>query len=122
MRLRKILKNKHGSLSLSVGFTYLFFILLIVFAISIPISLAMIVGLFEGSEMILQQTLDTADNIQDASIKQAIQNNVQNAKDATADNVEILSFLAQYAWLFIGIIITFIFYIIARERVETNIT
>lgn len=76
--------------------------------------------MYAAGDTILANAEDELANIQNATIKQAIQDNLDNMQAATAENIDYLSFFYQYSWILIILVVTFTIFILARKTVETK--
>lgn len=121
-KLRSLRKSKHGTISFALVFIFLFVITCFTFAVAIPMTLDINTAFFSMGEDMLQEGLEHANNIQDNDVKDSVTKTLTGAKDSFSDQVDILGFFVQYAWVFIVIIILFIIVIAARKQVESEIT
>lgn len=118
--MRRLLKNNHGSLSFGIAFIFLFVLLVFLFSVAVPMLMNINIEFYKAGEFIINQSDASVQGIQDASMKAEMQDTLDTTRAAFPQNIEILGFFAQYAWIFIAVIVTCVFYILARERVETS--
>jgi len=73
----------------------------------------------EGEE-ILGMANESIQNIQDASVKAAVQDNLDNAFAAAQNNIDINADLFQYSWLLMIGLAGLVVFMFTRRLVETN--
>lgn len=111
--------NQKGSLSYVMAFFMLSLSLIILFALIIPMIMAINTQMFEvAGNQILPDAEAAAANIQDANVRAAMQASISSAIGASTDNIDILSGFFQYAWLIIIFVIVVVMFILARRNVE----
>lgn len=86
----------------------------------IPFMTSFTIDLYTAGDSIIADAEDEIANITNTTIRQQIQDNLQNMQAATQENIDYLSFFYQYSWVFIIVIITFSIFMIARSMVETK--
>jgi predicted PurR-regulated permease PerM len=112
--------NKKGQLGIYLAAMIVVIIIIVLAALFAPIGARFTTQTYLAGETILNQTQEDIDAIQDADIKASINTNIQNAKDATDDNIEFLTALYKYAWLFVLIILGIGFFLLSRSLIEYN--
>lgn len=120
MKLRKFVKNDEAVLGYFLALIFSATMLVFLFAFAIPFLTAFTIDMYAAGDTILANAEDELANIQNATIRQAIQGNLDNMQAATAENIDYLSFFYQYSWILIIIIVTFTIFILARKTVETK--
>lgn len=120
MKLLKFGMNDRGQLSFSLVFLLSFIILVVIFAVMIPLGTTFITGMYQGGEDILTQANDTAQLIQDDSVRENVTSLITSATTATTENVSILTSAYKYGWVLILFIIAVMIALRARLIVEYN--
>jgi predicted PurR-regulated permease PerM len=118
---RSLIRDNHASLAFAIAFFFLAAILIFFFAVGIPMLININVEFYAAGEDVLDSSLNVIDTIQDSSVKSQLQSSVQAAKDATTDNVDILSFFFQYGWIFLIVIVAMVMFMKARQSIETDV-
>lgn len=113
--------NDRGSVSFFVYFAYLAIILLVLFAIIIPILQQFNTQVYASAENILVDGNTIAGNITDAGIRTALQDNFSAQADSIVTQIDILGTFFQYSWLIIILVLSLAFFIITRQSVEVGI-
>ncbi len=120
MKLRSLKKNEYGILSFFLVFILLASMLVFLFAVGIPFSIAFTAEMYGASEDIIEGAQDQIAEIDDLDVRDRLDSTLDDALASTEDTITILSFFYQYSWVWIMLIITFIIFIGARKVVETN--
>ena len=120
MKLRRFKKNNRGVLSFFLVFMLLATMLVFLFAVGIPFSIAFTAEMYGASEDIIAGAQDQIGEIADVEVRDRLDSTLGDALASTEDTINILSFFYQYSWVWIMLIITFIIFISARKVVETN--
>lgn len=120
MKWRSLKDNDHAILSFFLVFILLGSMLVFLFAVGIPFSIAFTTEMYAASEDIIAGAQDTIQEIEDVDVRDRLDSTLDDALASTEDTINILSFFYQYSWVWIMLIITFIIYIGARKVVETN--
>lgn len=120
MKRKNFIKNKKGVLGFFIAFIFTAVLLVFLFSFAIPFMTSFTVDLYVAGDSIIENAESKIDNISNVTIRNAIRSNLQNMQAATQENINYMSFFYQYSWVFIVIIITFMFFMIARSTVETK--
>lgn len=124
LRKRKLRSRRHakeGSLSFGIVFIFLFVILIFFFSFAIPFMMSINTAFYEAGEDVLEFGNETAGEINDAGVRDSIQDIFTQTKDSFVEQTTILGFFAQYGWLIIVFVIMLIIVIIARRQVESEV-
>ena len=76
--------------------------------------------MYAASDSIIADAQSNIDSITNTTIRDRIQNNLQEMQDATEENINYLSFFYQYGWIFVILVTTFTIFMLARQVVETK--
>lgn len=120
MKLRSLRKDENAVLGYFLAFIFAVTMIVFLFAFAIPFATSFSTDLYVAGDSILEDAQDKIDSISNATIRTRIQDSLDNMQDATAENIEYLAFFYQYSWIFVVIIITFTFFMLARKIVETK--
>lgn len=113
--------NQRGSVSFFVVFVFLAFILLVLFALFIPLMIDFNTEIYAGAEMILDDANASAAEIQDADIRAQLQGSIGASQDSIITQTDVLSTFFQYGYIIIILVIVLVIYMIARQTVEVGI-
>jgi len=117
----RLLKDRKGSLSFFIVFVFIAFILIILFAFAIPLMIKANSEFYLVGQELIQESNQTIQNIQNATIKQQIEDALGSAQQSTADQIGILAMFFQYGWIFVIFVVAFVVYMKARSTVESEI-
>lgn len=116
--LKKFIDDERGSFAFFVIFAISLTLLLLLFAIGIPLGLTAISQFFKVGDDLITDSSQTFSTIQNETIKQQVTNALNSAQQSTADQVSILSWFVQYAWIWILLVVTLVVYMLGRRTVE----
>jgi predicted PurR-regulated permease PerM len=112
--------QRKGVVGYFLVFVMLSVVLLFLFGAATPMLIDISGRFFQAGDSILAMNTDWINNIQNATLKAEIQNTLNSAQEASADNINILGFFYQYAWLVIIIVTLFVIFMATRLTVETE--
>ncbi len=113
--------NEQGSISYFLVYVILAFILLVIFALIIPITIMFNTTIYQSAEDILLDANDVANEIQDPAIKAQLVRALGGNTESIATQVDILSTFFQYGWILIILIIVIVLFLQTRQTVELEI-
>jgi hypothetical protein len=116
-----IKRNEDGSLSFALAFFLLSAILIFFFAVATQVLIMLNVEFMSAGEDILNSSETVLADIDNVGIHDTIQDSIDNAQSGVVDNITVLGFFFQYAYIFIIVIVAMVLFVIARQSVETNI-
>jgi hypothetical protein len=96
-------------------------IFLFIGLLAVPVLLNLGTGLFAGSETIMEQTLESANEINDPAVKAAVTNSIQSSKDSFVGQTEIWNIFVSFIVLIIIAITGLVVYLNGRTNVERQI-
>ena len=76
--------------------------------------------MYIAGDTIVTNAEDNLGSINNSTIRNRIQDAIDDMQSATAENIEYLSMFYQYSWILIIIIVTFTLFVLARKVVETK--
>lgn len=120
MKKRNFIKNENAVLGFFLAFIFSAVMLVFLFSFAIPFLTSFTVDLYVAGDSVIANAEEELDNIQNVTIRNQIKGNLQNMQAATQENIDYLSFFYQYGWVFVILIITFTFFMLARSIVETK--
>ncbi|MCJ7458324.1 MAG: hypothetical protein MUP17_04975 [candidate division Zixibacteria bacterium] len=109
-----MMKEK-GTLSYAVVYILVFIITIFIFVVGIPFMLAANHAFFGMGTTILDQGQGFANKITNQSVKVAMTNIFTTDKAAFITGEPVLVKFAQYGWIFVIIVITFVVILLARR-------
>lgn len=111
--------NQKGSLAYAMVFFMLALTLIFFFALIIPMLIDINTEMYAvAGNKLLPNALAAANTIQDANVRTAMLNSINNANDSVTTNTDILSGFFQYGWLIVIFVIVVVMFILARRSVE----
>lgn len=110
--------NQTGNISFVFVFVILAITIIFMFAFLAPTLQEYTLEVYTAAEPILEDANATAQLINDSAIKTSIETSLQESKNTTATQIEILGFFYQYSWLFVIAITSFILLLFSRFLVE----
>ena len=120
MKLRSFKDNDEAVLGYFVAFILSVTMLVFLFGFAIPFMTNFTVDMYAAGDDIIAMSEENLDNIQNATIRNRIMNNLQTMQDSTEETVNYLSFFYQYSWIFVIVIVVFTMFMLARKVVETK--
>lgn len=120
MKKINFIKNEDAVLGYFLAFIFAGTMLVFLFSFAIPFLTSFTVDLYTAGDDIIADAEDEIAGIHNVTIRQNIQDNLDNMQSATAENINYLSFFYQYGWVFVILIVTFTFFMLARQVVETK--
>ena len=112
--------NEKGSFSYFFVFIVSAIILVLFFAFMTPLMMIWNTSIYESSEVLFEDSLSTANDINNASVKAALIGSTNAASTSITDQVDILSIFFQYAWLIVIFVLALIYFLFARQQVESG--
>ena len=119
-KIRKLKKDDNAVLGFFLAFILSATMLVFLFAVAIPFLINFTTDMYAASDSIIADAQSNIDSITNTTIRDRIQNNLQEMQDATEENINYLSFFYQYGWIFIIIVTVFTIFMLARQVVETK--
>lgn len=113
--------DEKGQFSFAFIFALSAMILLFVGLMIVPMLQNMGTGLFAGSETMLEQTIESANEINDADVRASVTGAVQETKDSYVTQTEIWMVFSGTIILFIIAVTGLVIYLNGRSSVERQI-
>lgn len=113
-----LVSDCHGSMALSIIFIFLFVIMVFIFAFAAPFLMTFTTSMYVAGEDVMDMGNDEAGNIQDTEMRTAIQDIFTETTSSFDEQISILGFFAQYGWLLIVFVVSFVIVMIGRQTVE----
>lgn len=120
MKLRKLLDDDTAALGYFLILVFSVSMLVFLFSFAIPFLTDFTTDMYIAGDDITQRTEEKISEISNTTIRQNIQDALDNMQSATAENIQNLGFFYQYSWILIVLIVTFTLFILARKVVETK--
>lgn len=113
-----LLNDERGVFSFVFVFAIIIIILAFFFVVAIPIVQQMQAQSFVIGEPVLEDTNALIATLNNGVVKTQAQSAINEQQNASATNFEILSFLSQWAWVFILIVLAMAYLLTTRRNVE----
>lgn len=116
-------KNKSGQkgvLFIALGYLVFFIVLVLFFAIILPATELFNIKVWASGDSIIQKADEAAAEINDTTMRDAFNDTIDAQKQAAIDNVDILGIFNQYSWAIIALIMLGVYFLYARQVVETQ--
>lgn len=120
MKLRSLKDNDTAALGYFLVLVFSVSMLVFLFSFAIPFLTDFTTDMYIAGDDITQRTEEKISEISNTTIRQNIQDALDNMQSATAENIQNLGFFYQYSWILIVLIVTFTLFILARKVVETK--
>ena len=111
-------KSKRGTITFFLIFFFSSIILIIIAALVVPMGINFTTHTYAAGEEILNLTLEDLNSIQDATIRDEINQTIMTAMDSSQDNIEFLSGIYQYSWIVVLVLSALIVFVASRRQVE----
>lgn len=112
-------KGQLGSVSFFILIFVLMVILLLIVAFAAPVNSLILANLAKGADNILTNTADDINSIQDADVREAVNDALDSAKAAGNDNIQVNTMLYRFGWVFFGVILFVVIYLILFRESNT---
>lgn len=110
---------KRGVIGIFLVFVFMACLIVFLFGVATPVLMNWNVEMYSAGERILENA--HIDEIQNETVRAAVQGSFDSALDATEENIEILSYFYQYSWLIIMIVLLLVVFLRSRSLVETDV-
>lgn len=117
---RRRKKNKRGQAGLYVAFIFVAFIIVTLAAIFAPIGVEFTIQLYAAGEEIWLDAQEDITQINNADIRNALNDTISAARAATTTNVEVLGAFFQYGWILVLVLSGLVVYLLTRRLVEVG--
>jgi hypothetical protein len=111
---------KEATLSYAIVYIIVFVITIFIFVVGAPFMLAANHAFFGMGTTILDQGQGFTNHITNQSVKTAMTNIFTTDKAAFVAGEPVLAKFAQYGWIFVIIVITFVVLLLARRSEQMN--
>lgn len=111
-------KNRKGQVTLYILFIFMAIIIIVVASVVAPMGVLFNTEMVKAGEQILLQANDSMTDIQNTTVRNAIQSSTASALSAGQNNIEVNNAMFQYSWvvvLGIGALVVFLY---SRRLVE----
>lgn len=115
-----IFKNKKATVTIYITGMIAAMVILIIAAVMSPLGVLFNVEMFKAGEKIMNQSQESLNDIQDATIRNQINASITSAKNAQVENITVLSDFFQYAWVIVIGLTGLILFLFSRRIVETT--
>ena len=107
---------KRSQVSLYIVFIIIAVSIMLIAGIFAPFGVMFVGESYAAGEAILNQT--DFSGIQDAGVRNALEDSIQEMRDSTVDNVTIISGIHRYAWAILLVISALVVLLAARQLSE----
>lgn len=95
-------------------------IIIMIAAVFAPLGIQINTEFFKAGENILNDTQSSLNEIQDASIRNSINETIISAKANTINNIEVNAAIYQYAWVLVLILGGLVAFLFSRQTIEVG--
>lgn len=120
MKFKRKKINEKGQFTYVILFVFLFFILLIAFAVIAPLMQNLSSGFYVAMQPTVALTSDNIDQITDANMRTSMQGVISAQQTYQALNIQTLGTMAAFSGIIIIIIVAIVWFLIARRNVESG--
>lgn len=113
-----MIRDKKAQLGILFAFVVVMVILIVILALIVPIGVELNTRFFTAGEQILATANDSMANIQNATIRAAVQNSTAAAMSAAQTNIEVGNDMFRYAWVIMLVVTSLIVFMLTRQRAE----
>lgn len=110
--------NKRGTVMLYITFMILAVIIVVIAAVFAPMGVLFNTKMYEAGEDIMLKANASISGINDATVRDHIQDTIQSGLSAQQNNIDVNGAIFQYGWVFVVIITGLVVFIFARRLVE----
>jgi len=115
---KSFLKDERGNISFVFVFAIIAIMIIFMFVFLAPALTQYTTKVYLSAEPILNDANTISDGIVDLAVQDSIKTSLQNSKNTTLTQIEVLGFFYQYAWLFVISISALILLLFSRFLVE----
>lgn len=117
------MKGKKGTITIFIVFFFLAVIIVVLAGVLAPMGINFQTEIFEAGEDIIAMSNSSAQNIQDASVRAAVDGAVSQGSTNAANNIEVFNFIFRYGWVAAIMVLGLVVFLLTRQSVEQgNIT
>ena len=116
----ELLKDQTGSFSYFMVFVLLAVMLVFLFAIGIPLLMAVNSEFYAAGEPLLDRATASANEVENAEVQAAMLSNIEAQRNSIPDQMEVLGVFFQYGWLIIIVVIVLILFMASRRTIESG--
>lgn len=110
--------KKKGSVTFYLVFLVIGVIILLIGAFAAPLGILLNSEMFQAGEDILLIANDSIQDINNADVRDSVNDVVDSAYDNTENNIEIIGSMYQYAWVFMLILSVVVLFLFTRSLIE----
>lgn len=110
--------NKKAVVSMYIVFIIVAMVIILITAVFAPMGVLFNTEMYAAGEDILLRANESIQNINDAEVRAAVQDNVDNAFLAQENNIEVNANLFQYGWILILGLVALVIFLFTRRMVE----
>jgi len=115
-----LLNDERGSFSYFMVFVLLAVMLVFLFAIGIPLLMAVNSEFYAAGEPLLDRATASANEVENAEVQAAMLSNIEAQRQSIPDQMEVLGVFFQYGWLIIIVVIVMILFMASRKTIESG--
>jgi len=115
-----LLNDERGSFSYFMVFVLLAVMLVFLFAIGIPLLMAVNSEFYAAGEPLLDRATVSANEVENAEVQAAMLSNIEAQRQSIPDQMEVLGVFFQYGWLIIIVVIVMILFMASRKTIESG--
>jgi hypothetical protein len=119
---KKKFLGERGSIAYFIGFVYLSVILLVLFAVVVPVLISMDTKFYAAGESILIDANATMSTLADGEVKTQMQHSLTASRNSIPEQIEVLQVFFQYGWIILIIAVVLVLFMATRRTVETGLS
>lgn len=112
--------NKKGQITFYIMFIGISLLVLFITAFVAPFGARFSSTLYVAGNSLLQQSNATIQGINDTTVRAAIQDTLEQGMASQADNINVMTSIYQYSWVFVLLIAAIATYLYTRRLSEYN--
>ena|SRR3990167_1347433 len=113
--------NDKGVFSYAILFVLGITLLLMTFAFLVPWGIQFTTAMYAGSEDLLIQAEQDANNIQDVNIRAAMLGSIQESQNTSTETVDLLSAAYRYSPFIIIFLLALMYFVFVRSSVQRGV-
>lgn len=115
------MKRRKGVVGYFMVFVFLAVVLVVLFGVATPMLIDISAALYRAGEPALDDAQNWIDQIENATVKDQIQDALDSSRDSLPQQIDILAFFYQYGWVIIIVVTLFVIFMATRVQVEQEI-
>jgi predicted PurR-regulated permease PerM len=115
-----LIKNKKGNITLYLSFFFIATVIVVLTSILAPLGTNISSKFYTAGDRMLAQNSGFIADISDEDIKAELNETFNSARDASENNIEVLSAIYKYSWVIVTLIVALGLFLYSRMQVERS--